>query len=195
MHPNNNFEAPEEPEDLSESIAQNETARRAKTYSEQTHEEIIRACACVIADVALSLIESDPHQYSKRPCKTCAAISTNLGEAIRMSETRGTVDLNDSIKALFERHPWPWASYQESEADQGLCDKNLDNIAYMNYDIAEGVLEIVRQWREMHTHYDAIVKALHYIGGSLSQSPTGEVPPIVIHDLVDKYNETKGLLP
>lgn len=33
------------------------------------------ALASVLGDTALRLIERDPHQYSTRPCPTCATIS------------------------------------------------------------------------------------------------------------------------
>lgn len=51
-----------------------------ETYQETTLKEVIQAAARVLAEAALKLVESDPHQWSKRPCQTCAAISTILGK-------------------------------------------------------------------------------------------------------------------
>lgn len=47
---------------------------------ESAHREIIQAAARVLVDAVTRLIEADPHQWSKRPCQTCAAVSTILGQ-------------------------------------------------------------------------------------------------------------------
>lgn len=50
------------------------------SYEETTHAEIIQAAARVIVNAVTDLIQADPHQWSKRPCATCAAVSTLLGK-------------------------------------------------------------------------------------------------------------------
>lgn len=44
------------------------------------NEEIIQAAANVMLKTVLKLIQDDPHQWSKRPCSTCRAISSIIGE-------------------------------------------------------------------------------------------------------------------
>lgn len=51
-----------------------------RSYEETTHTQMIQACARVLVEAVTSLIQNDPHQWSKRPCSTCAAISTILGK-------------------------------------------------------------------------------------------------------------------
>lgn len=51
-----------------------------RSYEEKTHAQMIQACARVLVKAVTCLIQSDPHQWSKRPCKTCAAVSAILGE-------------------------------------------------------------------------------------------------------------------
>ena len=40
---------------------------------------IIQAASAIIVDAALNLIQSDPHQWSERPCSTCRAVTTLIG--------------------------------------------------------------------------------------------------------------------
>lgn len=57
-----------------------ETMREDRGYEETTHTQMIQAAARVLVKSVTDLIQHDPHQWSKRPCATCAAISTILGE-------------------------------------------------------------------------------------------------------------------
>ncbi len=43
-------------------------------------DKLIKACARLIFDAIANLIYADPHQWSKRPCTTCRAITALLGE-------------------------------------------------------------------------------------------------------------------
>lgn len=52
----------------------------APSYEETTQKEIMRAAARLLVEAVTDLIQADPHQWSKRPCQTCAAISTILGK-------------------------------------------------------------------------------------------------------------------
>lgn len=42
-------------------------------------DQVIRAAVQSIVNAALQLIESDPHQFSARPCPTCAAVTSLAG--------------------------------------------------------------------------------------------------------------------
>jgi hypothetical protein len=71
----------------------NESQKKPRTFQEQTHEEIIRAAAHMIADKALGLIEVDMHTFSTRPCQTCTSITSLIGRPFgcvnkAMSESR-----------------------------------------------------------------------------------------------------------
>lgn len=46
---------------------------------EEWRAETVRACARVLVGAALDLIQADPHQWSKRPCATCRAVSSIVG--------------------------------------------------------------------------------------------------------------------
>ena len=50
-----------------------------RSHAEMAVEESIRAGAHVLMDAALKLIESDPHQFGKRKCQTCTAVSSLAG--------------------------------------------------------------------------------------------------------------------
>ncbi len=43
------------------------------------NKDIIRAAAFLIADIALDVIEEDPHSWSSRPCPTCKTVSSLIG--------------------------------------------------------------------------------------------------------------------
>jgi len=43
-------------------------------------EKIIKSAVNIIVEPILELIQKDPHQWSKRPCSTCSAISTIIGK-------------------------------------------------------------------------------------------------------------------
>lgn len=43
-------------------------------------EKMIKACANVLIDTIANTIYADPHQWSKRPCLTCKAITGILGK-------------------------------------------------------------------------------------------------------------------
>jgi hypothetical protein len=47
--------------------------------ADQEPEEIIQAALRVFLKIALDLIQSDPHQWSNRPCQTCKAVSAIVG--------------------------------------------------------------------------------------------------------------------
>lgn len=78
-------------------MTMDEAKLMATTYAEKTHEEIIRAAAAVVADAALRLIEADPHQFGKRPCQTCAAVSALINRPF------GCLRFNDLATAKFPR--------------------------------------------------------------------------------------------
>jgi hypothetical protein len=42
-------------------------------------EIILKGAARIIMGAALDLIQSDPHQWSERPCSTCRAVTALLG--------------------------------------------------------------------------------------------------------------------
>lgn len=43
-------------------------------------EPLIRAAVRVVITPVLRLLQGDPHQWSKRPCATCRAVSSIVGE-------------------------------------------------------------------------------------------------------------------
>ena len=43
-------------------------------------EKVIKAAVNIILGTALDLIQEDPHQWSKRPCSTCRAVSAIIGK-------------------------------------------------------------------------------------------------------------------
>ena len=49
--------------------------------NEDQIQRIVQLAAKEIADAALDLIEQDPHQFSKRPCQTCRAVSRLVGRS------------------------------------------------------------------------------------------------------------------
>lgn len=42
-------------------------------------EEVVKAAARVLIASALNILQSDPHQWSMRPCPTCRAVSAIVG--------------------------------------------------------------------------------------------------------------------
>lgn len=44
-------------------------------------EQIIKAAVNVIIKPILRLLQDDPHQWSTRPCSTCKAITSMIGES------------------------------------------------------------------------------------------------------------------
>lgn len=44
------------------------------------YEALIQAAAQVVMRPILRLLQSDPHQWSTRPCPTCAPITAIIGE-------------------------------------------------------------------------------------------------------------------
>jgi len=45
-----------------------------------SEEQIVQAAARLIMRAVLNAIQSDPHQWSTRPCATCRLVSGVLGE-------------------------------------------------------------------------------------------------------------------
>lgn len=45
---------------------------------EKELKKLIQVAAKLLVEQAFVLIESDPHQFSSRPCSTCDAISTMI---------------------------------------------------------------------------------------------------------------------
>ena len=43
-------------------------------------EKMIKACANILLETVANTIYADPHQWSKRPCETCKAITGILGK-------------------------------------------------------------------------------------------------------------------
>ncbi len=39
----------------------------------------LKAAILILMETVLSLIQDDPHQWSKRPCPTCRAVSSMIG--------------------------------------------------------------------------------------------------------------------
>jgi len=64
-------------------------------YSGETAAELVVMRRCVglspTVDAALKMLETDPHQWSTRPCATCMAMSTAIGRAFGCvaEKTRG----------------------------------------------------------------------------------------------------------
>ena len=66
----------------------------SEVHRESTADEYIQAAARVLLQSVVKLIEADPHQWSKRPCGTCAAVSTIIGRPFGCQ-----------AKAIIERGP------------------------------------------------------------------------------------------
>lgn len=49
-----------------------------------------RIAALVIVEAALLVIEGDPHQFSKRPCESCRAVSLLVGRLFGCSRINGS---------------------------------------------------------------------------------------------------------
>ncbi len=47
---------------------------------------MIKACANVLIDTIANIIYTDPHQWSKRPCETCKAITGILGKPFGVTD-------------------------------------------------------------------------------------------------------------
>ncbi len=59
-------------------------------------EKMIKACANVLIDTIVNIIYTDSHQWSKRPCETCKAITAILGKPFgcnRYQEERDCCDM------------------------------------------------------------------------------------------------------
>ena len=41
--------------------------------------QMIRVASVVWMDTVLGVIQSDPHQWSRRPCETCRAVTSIIG--------------------------------------------------------------------------------------------------------------------
>lgn len=53
-----------------------------------TLEERVEKLERVLPDAVLNLIQSDPHQWSERPCPTCAGVSAMIGRPFGCDEYR-----------------------------------------------------------------------------------------------------------
>lgn len=42
--------------------------------------QIVKAASNVLMEAVLDIIQSDPHQWSKRPCISCGTISSIIGQ-------------------------------------------------------------------------------------------------------------------
>ena len=42
--------------------------------------KLVRAAASVLLDAVLSIIQDDPHGWSKRPCDSCRIVSSIIGK-------------------------------------------------------------------------------------------------------------------
>lgn len=51
-----------------------------KTIMSEEIKDVMKAGVSILMDVALELLQRDPHQWSTRPCSTCRAISSIIGK-------------------------------------------------------------------------------------------------------------------